>query len=132
MSETQKVVILARNDDQYKYYKKNARFKNLEVLLKPLPLIGILEQCSLFIGAGGTMTRELAFLGVPTMSVYQDDLLEVDKYLIKKGLIKHSVSPTIEEIDALAMSKGKKESMLNKRGISAFKQIDGVVKPFLN
>ena len=73
LSETQKVVILARNDDQYKYYKKNARFKNLEVLLKPLPLIGILEQCSLFIGAGGTMTRELAFLGVPTMSVYQDD-----------------------------------------------------------
>ena len=46
-------------------------------------------NCDLFIGAGGTMTREAAVLGIPTISVYQDTLLDVDNYLIQKGHMIH-------------------------------------------
>ena len=35
------------------------------------------------------MTRELAILGIPTISVYQDDLLEVDKFLLEENLMMH-------------------------------------------
>lgn len=41
------------------------------------------------------MTREAAVLGVPTISVYQDDLLAVDRYLIERGWMVHR-----KEIDA--------------------------------
>ena len=33
------------------------------------------------------MTRELAILGIPTISVYQDSLLDVDSFLISKKLM---------------------------------------------
>jgi predicted glycosyltransferase len=35
------------------------------------------------------MTREMAVLGIPTISVYQDTLLDVDQYLIDKGMMVH-------------------------------------------
>ena len=56
---------------------------------KPLSLEQIAGNCKLFIGAGGTMTRELAVLGIPTISVYQDELLDVDKYLIENNMMIH-------------------------------------------
>ena len=35
------------------------------------------------------MTREAAVLGIPTISIYQDALLDVDAYLIDKGFMVH-------------------------------------------
>jgi uncharacterized protein len=55
-----------------------------------LGLAEIIADCDLFIGAGGTMTREAAVLGIPTISIYQDDLLDVDRYLIEKGFMVHT------------------------------------------
>ncbi len=52
-------------------------------------LAEVMENCNLFIGAGGTMTREAVVLGVPTISIYQDELLDVDRYLIAKGAMAH-------------------------------------------
>jgi predicted glycosyltransferase len=52
----------------------------------------------LFIGAGGSMTRELAILEIPVISIYQAELLSVDKYLVDKGLMKVSPSIGYEEI----------------------------------
>jgi hypothetical protein len=46
------------------------------------------------IGAGGTMNREAAVLGVPTISCYPENLLGVDRYLIKKGRMIHTRSAT--------------------------------------
>ena len=35
------------------------------------------------------MTREMAVLGIPTISVYQDELLDVDRYLLEVGAFEH-------------------------------------------
>ena len=35
------------------------------------------------------MTREMAILGIPTISVYQDELLDVDGYLLEQQLMRH-------------------------------------------
>ena len=82
------VVLLPRGDIQKNYYMQK-RFKGLIVVQESISLANIMKKCALFIGAGGTMTREAAVLGIPTISIYQDDLLDVDKYLIQKGAMAH-------------------------------------------
>jgi predicted glycosyltransferase len=94
----------------------------------------IAADCSVFIGAGGSMTRELAILGVPTISVYQDSLLEVDSFLLSKGLMLHEPNITPEKvisyIESLQnkppalelMNKGKEAYNLLKSEILKFEK----------
>jgi predicted glycosyltransferase len=80
------ITVLPRDKVQFSYYKQ-AKFSSIHVPDKPLQFTEIAEDCSLFLGAGGSMTRELAILGIPTISIYQDSLLDVDKFLIQKNLM---------------------------------------------
>ena len=80
------ITVLPRDEVQLNHYKQS-KFHSIIVPDKPLHFTAIAEDCSLFIGAGGSMTREFAILGIPTISVYQDALLEVDDYLISKRLM---------------------------------------------
>ena len=73
---------------QQEYYKQD-KFAGTTVLDDAINLAEIMTDCDLFIGAGGTMTREAAVLGVPTISIYQDKLLDVDKFLIEQEFMTH-------------------------------------------
>jgi len=95
LKDKSKVVLLPRGKDQAIHYEQE-KFRGIDVLNKPLDLREIASQCRLFIGAGGTMTREMAVLGIPTISVYQDELLDVDQYLIDKGMLIHNPDLTGE------------------------------------
>ncbi len=84
----------------------------------PLNIIEIMEKCDLFIGAGGTMTREMALAGIPTISVYRGKTLDVDKFLIKEGLLKYEefIDKNIVDIYfAKPMTLAKKRSPITKR-----------------
>ena len=81
----------------------------------------------LFIGAGGTMTRELAVLGIPTISVYRSDILQVDSYLIKLGQMVHKPDLTPEfalEYMRAEGSRSKPRQELLDKG----KQAYGLIK----
>ncbi len=91
------ISILPRDKEQSNHYLQE-EFNGVIVCSKPLTLEKIANDCSLFIGAGGTMTRELAIIGIPTISVYQDKLLNVDKYLIGQGIMNYHPKVTTEEI----------------------------------
>lgn len=91
------VFILPRNKDQLEHYKQN-KFSKLYVLESSVSLQDIMKNCDLFIGAGGTMTREAAVLGIPTISIYQDKLLQVDKFLINEGFMAFSKYPNLKFI----------------------------------
>jgi len=95
LQDKARVVLLPRGKEQAAYYEQE-KFNKIKVLYKPLSLQEIASQCRLFIGAGGTMTREMAVLGIPTISVYQDELLDVDQYLISKGMMIHKPDLTGE------------------------------------
>lgn len=82
------ITMLTRDKEQFKHYK-SSQFSSIEVPEKPLSFDEIAENCLVFIGAGGTMTREMAVTGIPTISVYRDELLDVDRYLIQLGLMQH-------------------------------------------
>lgn len=83
------ITLLPRGADQARHYHGES-FRHVRVLDAPLTLEDIATDCDLFIGAGGTMTREMAVIGVPTISVYQDELLDVDRFLLSKGLMVHN------------------------------------------
>ncbi len=84
------LVLLPRGKAQEEYYRQE-KFKGISVPEKSISLRDIMAKCDLFIGAGGTMTREAAVLGIPTISIYQDKLLDVDEFLIRKGAMVHKM-----------------------------------------
>jgi predicted glycosyltransferase len=97
------VTILVRDSHQREYYKQK-KFSSVVVPEKPMPFESIATHCDLFIGAGGSMTRELAVLGVPAISVYQDKLLAVDEYLVEQGLLHHEPNITSIKVESFLNS----------------------------
>ena len=127
------VIVLPRDKTQAAHYKQS-KFSKVVVPDKPLEFDQIAEDCTLFIGAGGSMTRELAILGIPTISVYQDELLEVDKFLLEKGAMQHEPNITADKVmaflqslqqktpDLELMTKGKEAYELLKSNIYKLKK----------
>lgn len=60
------------------------------IVPKTIDAISLLYYSDAMIGAGGTMNREAAVLGVPTISCYPEKLLGVDNYLIDKERMIHT------------------------------------------
>ena len=90
------VTLLPRGKEQAKHYAQR-RFGGIRVIATALDIAEIAPDCDLFIGAGGTMTREMAVLGIPTISVYQDELLDVDRYLLAEKAFLHRPDLTAAE-----------------------------------
>jgi len=97
LSEEFELIVLPRDMNQEVHYKQD-KFIRLSVAQKPINLNEIVADCLLFIGAGGSMTREMAVMGIPVISIYQSELLSVDKYLIEKGLMRINPYIAYEEI----------------------------------
>jgi predicted glycosyltransferase len=128
LSSENKVIILPRDKNQAEHYKQQ-KFNNLSVAEKPLTLKEIISNCKLFIGAGGSMTRELAVLGIPVISIYQEELLKVDNYLVNKGCMIINPNTNYTEIKT-ALETGKtikKESSVLNEGIESFKIIKKLI-----
>jgi uncharacterized protein len=92
------IILLPRGKEQGTHYR-GPEFSGIRVVTTALDIADIAPECDLFIGAGGTMTREMAVLGIPTISVYQDELLEVDRYLLAVGAFEHK--PGLTALEAL-------------------------------
>ena len=82
------IIIFVRDNAQFDYYSQQ-KFSGISVPSDLISFEEIASDCLLFIGAGGTMTREMAMVGVPTISVYDGELLDVDKFLISENLLTH-------------------------------------------
>ena len=110
------IFILPRSEDQANHYLSNS-FNNISVAEKPISFEQIANDCDLFIGAGGSMTRELAMIGIPTISVYQGELLEVDKLLIENELMRHATTLTVNDVVSLSQQlplSNQKNSLIAK------------------
>lgn len=118
------IVILPRTPEQAEYYCSES-FKGVTVCKKPLTFDEIAKDCLLFIGAGGTMTREMAVIGIPTISVYQDELLDVDRYLIRENIMMHETNLTSEKVVAILNEIKSKEAnpVLLEKGEEAYNMI---------
>ncbi len=131
LQEKYNITVLTRDKTQLEYYTQQ-KFNNINVPAKPLDFDFILNDCSLFIGAGGSMTRELAILGIPTISVYQDKLLAVDKYLISKKVLEHEPAITAEFVENYLNSKKNTEDKneIMEKGRKAFQMLKKEILSF--
>lgn len=121
LAQHYEVIVLPRDKTQLQHFK-GEKFSKLNVAEKPIMFDEIAVKCSLFIGAGGSMTRELAILGIPTISVYQDELLDVDVYLIEKGMMLHMKTPVLSDIQrVLSENEASEPNMsLMEKGEEAY------------
>ena len=127
LSHKYSVVVLPRDHNQFAHYRQD-KFGSLEVVEKPIRLSQIISDCLIFIGAGGSMTREIAVMGIPVISIYQDKLLQVDLYLVDHKLMKVSPNLTCEEIEdtiAIGKSNGKNLTVLEEgqKSFALFKEL---------
>ena len=75
------VVILPRSKDQVEFFRSLGN-GNIVIQEEPLGLDEIISDALLFVGSGGSMSRELALTKVPTITCYGHGLLSVDSELI--------------------------------------------------
>jgi predicted glycosyltransferase len=63
----------------------------------------LMYQADLVLGAGGTMTREAALMGVPTVSAFAGETPAVDRQLIEEGRLTQLEG--VERLEGLALRK---------------------------
>jgi hypothetical protein len=81
------VVALPRHPAQRRALEALGR-KRLVVAGSALDSRSLMSQADLMIGAGGTMTREAALMGVPTLSIYAGRRPAVDRWLEERGFMR--------------------------------------------
>jgi predicted glycosyltransferase len=122
------VTVLPRDKNQVEHYSQE-KFSSLKVARQPVSFNEIISDCALFIGAGGSMTREMAVMQIPVISIYQSDLLAVDKYLIDKGCMIINKDITYQQIKDFLHSpslSGSGRSILDE-GDQSFKIIRNLI-----
>ena len=77
----------------------------------------LMYAADLVVGAGGTMTREAALLGVPTVSVFAGEQPAVDRWLEEQGLLRRLEGA--EDVLPLARRPGEPASLAELRGRGA-------------
>jgi predicted glycosyltransferase len=122
-----RVVVLPRDRAQVAHYA-DAKFEGIDVASAVAELKAIAPDCDLFVGAGGTMTREMAVLGIPTISVYRGELLDVDRHLIALGRMAHhpelSAAQAFSILDASRTVPPSDELLVKgKAAYELFKQV---------
>ncbi len=102
----------------------NEKFKNA-LMLKNVDSLNLIYHAKAFLGGGGTMNREAALLGTPTISYYPQELLGVDRFLIRQGLMQHILNP--KEISRALPGLVEKKQELRKKAKSL---VRGIENPF--
>lgn len=121
LSEKVSVVLLVRDKNQMAHYSQD-KFSKVSVPTEPIPFDTVAKSCLLFIGAGGSMTREMSMIGIPTISVYQGELLDVDRFLIDEGYLVHNPNLDLDFIDGMIAQRpvGESRTELIEKGKEAY------------
>ena len=87
----EEIVVMGRYASQVRHLDQTFG-KKIRVLSNVVDSKILLENASIFIGSGGTMTAESALLGIPTIS-YNAIPNIIENYLVKKKLVIRKTNP---------------------------------------
>jgi uncharacterized protein len=90
--ESVRCIVLPRHRNEVEEIER-MRLGNCIVPRAAVDSRSLLCEADLFIGAGGTMTREAALLGVPTLSAFAGARPAVDVWLERQGALRRLESP---------------------------------------
>lgn len=88
-NKTKKFILKLSSKESLKYIDINLdRFDNLEIIYT-LNLQEAVQQCEIAVAVSGTVTLELALLGIPTIVVYKTNIFNyfIAKYILKVGYV---------------------------------------------
>ena len=88
-------VILTRDAEQRSVIERQG-IPNVVAPTTAIDSRALMYEADLVLGAGGTMTREAALLGVPTFSLFAGRAPAVDEWLVERGLLKR-----LEDVEQL-------------------------------
>jgi predicted glycosyltransferase len=110
-----RLVVLARHAEQREAIAELGLHRGL-VPTNAVDTRSLMYAADLVIGAGGTMTREAALLGVPTLSMFQGPRPAVDRWLEDQGLLRMVRVP--DDIGELHPRPGEPKAIpeLRRRG----------------
>jgi predicted glycosyltransferase len=86
-----KCVLLARHPEQRQAVAALG-LSNVVVPDRAVDALALMFEADLVVGAGGTMTREAALLGIPTLSVFAGRRPAVDTWLEERGKLRRLAS----------------------------------------
>lgn len=93
-------VILARNPDQREALER-LQLSNCVIPSHAVDARSLMYDADLVVGGGGTMTREAALMGVPTLSVFAGRVPAADRELERQGrLHRLTASQQLEDINS--------------------------------
>jgi predicted glycosyltransferase len=118
------VVVLPRHPDQRKAL--SGLGERCVVAAGALDSRSLMIEADLMIGAGGTMTREAALMGVPTVSLFAGRRPAVDAWLEQQGLM--SILRDVEDLpEVLPQPRADQLADLRERGATLVKEFCDVV-----
>lgn len=88
-----RLIVLARHAEQ-RSALESLGLPNLVVPKAALDARSLMYAADVVIGAGGTMTREAALLGLPTWTVFGGRVPAVDRWLERRGLLRRLNDPS--------------------------------------
>jgi uncharacterized protein len=93
--EESAVVVLAPRYPRQADYLRRYEWRNEPVVLaEAAPFASLLKSVDLVVSSGGTMVREAAYLGVPSVSIFQGEPGGVDRHLASLGRLRLVGSPS--------------------------------------
>jgi predicted glycosyltransferase len=92
-----RIVFIPRNQKDREAFQG---VKGITIPDRPIDTLSLYKSADLMIGAGGSMNREACIAGCPAISLYPESLLAVDRFLIEKGVMKH----TLDEKEAIGLA----------------------------
>jgi predicted glycosyltransferase len=123
-SESHNIIVLARYISQKNRLEE--KFGNKVIIMdKVVDGKSLLNITDLFIGSGGTMTAESALMGVPTIS-YDAAPNDIEKYLVRIGLVKRETNP--KKI-AILIKKMLEDNKINRKKAKII--LDSMEDPYL-
>jgi predicted glycosyltransferase len=84
-------VVLARHPEQ-RAELAALGLPNVTAPERPVDARALVYESDLVVGAGGTMTREAALMGIPTLSIYAGEQPAVDAWLEARGALRRITS----------------------------------------
>jgi hypothetical protein len=132
--ETQKVIdsLTKGGYDVAVIPRGNERYDNA-IQLRGVDSLSLIYFARAMVGGGGTMNRESALLGTPTVSFYPQELLGVDRFLVEEELLYHcgdikDVLRMVEEVEVRKEQFREKSRILRDGMQSPIEIIDEEIK----
>lgn len=114
-NENVKIILLPRKNYQGAELRKKHPQRNIIIPEQVLDGANLLAAADLVVSGGGTMNREAAALGIPTVTIFAARSAAIDEYLLKENRLQKIES--IADLDKIKLEKKKSLNLRNKKNV---------------